>query len=152
MPLQFEATATTVVAPEVVFRHLAVAEAWNEWGSFPTRARREKAGDERPNGVGAIRRIPPAREQVVEYDPPHRYAYIALAGLPLRDYRAEVTLEPQGLGTGIRWKGSFEPLIPGTGGLARFVMSRMLDSFARRIARHSEKCEPGCPARLPDAI
>ncbi|WP_067491471.1 SRPBCC family protein [Actinomadura hibisca] len=152
MPLHVEATATSIAAPEVIFKHLAVAEAWNEWAGLPTRARREKAGDERPNGVGAVRKIPPARERVVVYDPPHRYGYVAVAGLPLRDYRAEVTLEPQGLGTGIRWQGSFEPLIPGTGGLAKFLMRRMLESFARRIVQHAEKCEPGCPARLPDAI
>ena len=150
MPYEIEATAVSTAPAEVIFKHLAVAEAWGEWGSFPTKATRERAGDKAPNGVGAIRKIPPAREQVVEYDPPKHYAYIALSGLPLRHYRADVTLEPKGDNTLIRWRAEFEPKIPGTGPVIRLFLSRMLVSFSRRVARHSERCEPGCPARLPD--
>ncbi|WP_067831728.1 SRPBCC family protein [Actinomadura kijaniata] len=152
MPYEIEATAASTAAPEVVFKHLAVAEAWSEWGSFPTRARRERAGDEHPNGVGAVRRIPPARERVVLYEPPRRYGYVALSGLPVREYRAEVTLTPHGLGTQITWRGAFEPLVPGTAGLVRVFLGRLLRSFARRVAYHAEHCEPGCPARLPDVV
>ncbi|MFI0447680.1 SRPBCC family protein [Actinomadura sp. 6N118] len=150
MPYEIETTATSSASAEVIFKHLAVAEAWGEWGNFPTRARRERAGDETPNGVGAIRKIPPAREEVVAYDPPRHYAYVILTGMPVREYRSDVTLEPQGLNTVIRWKARFEPVIPGSGPVIRLFLSRMLASFARRVARHSERCEPGCPTRLPD--
>jgi hypothetical protein len=150
MPYEIEATAISTAPAEVIFKHLAVAEAWGQWGSFPTKTTRERAGDEVPNGVGAIRKIPPAREQVVDYDPPRHYAYTALSGLPLRHYRADVTLEPKGDSTLIRWRGAFEPKIPGSGPLFRAFLHWMLGSFARRVARHAERCEPGCPARLPD--
>ncbi|MBW8486958.1 SRPBCC family protein [Actinomadura parmotrematis] len=146
MPHHVQATAVVPGSPEMVFRHLAVAEAWNVWGRLPTRARRERAGDTDPDGVGAIRRIFPAREQVVAYEPPVRYSYVALAGLPVRDYRADVELEPRGDATLLTWRGRFEPRIPGTGGALTFFLNRMLHSFATGIARHAERCGPGCPA------
>ncbi|WP_018653662.1 SRPBCC family protein [Actinomadura flavalba] len=152
MPLTFETTAITTAPAEQIFKHLAVAEAWNEWGPFPTRSRRERAGAERLNGVGAIRKIPPAREEVVAYEPSSHYAYIALSGLPVRSYRADVRLEPRAGNTQIRWSAEFEPRFPGTGALTRFAVRALLTSLARRLARHVERCEPGCPARLPDVV
>lgn len=151
-PYTVGAVATSRADAEMIFKHLVVAEAWGEWGSFPSRARRERAGDRSPNGVGAIRAIPPAREQVVEYDPPHRYAYVALSGLPLKEYRAEVNLEPRGPETVIRWDAVFEPRYAGTGPLMRRFLDRMLASFCRRVAEHCEHCEPGCAARLPNVL
>ncbi|MQY07469.1 SRPBCC family protein [Actinomadura macrotermitis] len=148
MPYRVQATATVRGSAEAIFNHIAVAEAWNVWGRFPTRAHRERDGAPEPNGVGAVRRIFPARERVVAYEPSTRYSYVALAGLPLRRYRADVTLEPRGEGTRVEWSGSFEPLVPGTGPLAKVVMGRMLGSFTSGLARHMERCEPGCPGRL----
>ncbi|MBX6765566.1 MAG: SRPBCC family protein [Actinomadura rubrobrunea] len=151
MPYEIEVTATCTASREAVFKHLSVAEAWNEWARLPTRARRESEGAEVPNGVGAVRRIPPVREKVVVHDPPRHYAYVGVSGLPLRDYRSDVTLEPHGVYTLVRWRAAFEPKIPGTGPIARFVVRLLITSFARRLAWHSQHCEPGCPARLPTA-
>jgi hypothetical protein len=151
-PYTIGATATSRADAEVIFKHLAVAEAWSQWGAFPSRSRRERAGAPTANGVGAIRAIPPAREQVVEYDPPRHYAYIAVSGLPLKEYRADVTLVPRGLDTLIRWDATFEPKYAGTGPVIRMFLDRMVRSFARRVAHHSEHCEPGCPARLPNVL
>ena len=147
MPYSIEINTTSAAPPEVLFEHLAVAEAWGVWARFPVKPVRERAGDSAPNGEGAIRRIWPAREQVVAYDPPGHYSYIALSGLPIKDYRADVTFaaQPDG-GTALRWQGRFEPRIPGTGPLIRLFLTRMLGGFARGVARHSERCEPGCPA------
>jgi hypothetical protein len=148
MPYSIEIAATSAAPPEVVFEHLAVAEAWGVWARFPAKPVREREGETTPNGEGAIRRIWPAREQVVAYDPPGHYSYIALSGLPIKDYRADVTFTPQpgGGGTAIRWQGRFEPKIPGSGPLIRLFLVQMLGRFARGVARHSERCEPGCPA------
>ncbi|MCW2889641.1 MAG: hypothetical protein QOE54_6899 [Streptosporangiaceae bacterium] len=147
MPYSIEINTTSAAPPEVLFEHLAVAEAWGVWARFPVKPVREREGDSDPNGEGAIRRIWPAREQVVAYDPPGHYSYIALSGLPIKDYRADVTFAPgTGGGTALRWQGRFEPKIPGTGPLIRLFLTRMLGGFARGVARHSERCEPGCPA------
>ncbi|WP_131739407.1 SRPBCC family protein [Actinomadura roseirufa] len=149
MPQQIEATATSFAAPEVIFKHLCVVEAWGEWGRFLRRARRERPGDEHPNGVGAVRLLPPRREEVVVYDPPRHYGYVVLAGPPPRGYRVDVTLEACGTDTLIRWRGAFDPGLPGSGTVTAAMLRRRLAAYARRVARHSERCEPGCPARLP---
>ncbi|MEU4827625.1 SRPBCC family protein [Actinomadura sp. NPDC023710] len=151
MPREIEATATSAAAPEVIFKHLCVPEAWDEWGGFWTRARRESAGQEHPNGLGAVRYIRSWREEVVAWDPPRHYGYIALAGRPERRLRADITLEPHFAGTLIRWRGEVDGF-PGTGPLTSAVLRRRLDTYAHRVARHSERCEPGCPARLPGAL
>ncbi|MCP9977883.1 hypothetical protein [Actinomadura madurae] len=56
-----QATATTTAAPEDLFRHLAVPEAWGAWGRFPTPARQARKGDTTTYGVGTVKKIwPPA--------------------------------------------------------------------------------------------
>lgn len=151
-PYTIGATAASRADAEFIFKHLAVADAWNEWGAFPSRARLEKAGSPTLHGVGAIRAIPPARERVVAYDPPSHYAYVLVSGLPVKEYRADVTLVERGMDTLVRWEGTFEPRYAGTGPLVQALLNRMLRSFTRRIAHHSERCEPGCPARLPNVL
>ncbi|MFC4910668.1 SRPBCC family protein [Actinomadura gamaensis] len=145
---RFAATATAAAPPELVFQHLAVAEAWNAWGWFPFPARRVRDGDEEPDGDGAVRRVFPARERVVAFERPDHYAYVAVSGLPIRHYRADVRLVPSGGNTVIRWGAEIVPLIPGTGAFTAAVLRRMLDDFARRVARHCERCPSGCPGHL----
>lgn len=38
-----------------------------------------------------------------------------LGGMPIRDYRAEIDLEPEGDGTTLRWRSTFSPIVPGIG-------------------------------------
>jgi hypothetical protein len=151
MPREIEATATSSAAPDVIFKHLCVPEAWGEWGGLWTRARRESAGAEHPNGIGAVLYVRSWREEVVAWDPPRHYGYIALAGPPSRSLRADITLEPHFAGTLIRWRGEVDGF-RGSGPFTRAVLRRRLADYARRVARHAERCEPGCPARLPGAI
>ncbi|MCP2335524.1 SRPBCC family protein [Actinomadura rupiterrae] len=145
---RFAATATAAAPPELVFQHLAVAEAWNAWGWFPTRSRRVRDGEKEPDGVGAVRQILPARERVVAFERATHYAYVAESGLPIRHYRADVRLAASGGNTVIRWGAEIVPLIPGTGAFTAALLHRMLADFARRIARHCEHCPSGCPGHL----
>ncbi|MFC5180300.1 SRPBCC family protein [Actinomadura harenae] len=145
---RFAATATSAAPPELLFQHVAVAEAWNAWGWFPFASRRVRPGEKEADGVGAVRRIGPAKERIVVFERPGHYAYVAEAGLPIRHYRADVRLVPSGDNTVIRWSAEIVPLIPGTGALTAALLHRMLDDFARRVARHCEHCEPGCPGHL----
>ncbi|WP_131742343.1 SRPBCC family protein [Actinomadura roseirufa] len=148
MPYEIEATATTTATPENLFRHLIVPEAWGAWGRFPMPARQVRLGDTTTYGVGTVKRIWPAREQTVACDPHRHFAYIALAGLPVRRYRSDVHLEAAGDGTRIRWQARFEPLVPGTGPLLRGALRLMLVAFIRWLPGHAEHCHGPCPARL----
>lgn len=147
MPYEIEATATTSAAPEVLFRHLAVPEAWGAWGKFPTPARQVRKGDTTTYGVGCVKQIWPAKEQTVAFEPYSHFGYIALTGLPVRRYRSDIRLAEHETGTDLVWRSTFEPLIPGTGPLLRFFLRLMLKMFVRWLPDHAEDCPPGCPAR-----
>ena len=78
---------------------LADATRWQDWaGSMITVSEWEREGDPAPGGVGAVRKLgrPPAfaREQILEYDPPHHLAYTIVAGIPVRGYHADIDLVP----------------------------------------------------------
>jgi uncharacterized protein YndB with AHSA1/START domain len=153
MTYTVDVNATSAAPAEAIFYHLARADTWAAWAPIPkpVRAVRARAGEDAdPDGVGAVRRIGPIREEVVAYDPPRLYAYTMLAGFPIKDYRADVTFdEPGDGGTAIRWRGRFEPKIPGTGALTRSFLTVLLGRLARDVARHCERCGPGCPAYRP---
>ncbi|MEO5878212.1 MAG: SRPBCC family protein [Streptosporangiaceae bacterium] len=144
MPYKVEATASTTASPELVFDHLAKAEAWGVWGKFPGKAVQEREAAPDRGGVGSIRRIWPAREETVVHDRPHAYSYVLLSGVPLRDYRADVTLTPEGGGTRIHWASSFDSRIPGSGPVIHLFMKSLIRSLASNLARHTAHCPEGC--------
>lgn len=103
-----------------------------------------KPGDAR--GVGELRVFRTGflalLEEVVEVAPDRRVSYVVHRGLPFRNYRADVDLEPiEGGGTSIRWRCSFYPKIRGTGWLLRGFMRYVLSSIARALASNAERLE-----------
>jgi hypothetical protein len=124
-----------------VFAVVSDARRWHEW-TFVPRSELEREGEPAPDGVGAMRKLGRApfisREEVVAYEPPRRYGYVLRSGLPVRSYRAEVLLEPDGTGTAITWTGHVEPL-PATGPAMGWFLGRMLQGFATNAARHAER-------------
>jgi Polyketide cyclase / dehydrase and lipid transport len=151
MQYAVDVTATSSAPPEVLFEHVAVAEAWSVWTGLRAKATRIRPGIGTSNGIGSIRRVGLAREETVAYDPPKHYAYRLLAGLPVDDYRADITFEPREEGgTTVRWQARFTARIPGTGALIRAFMTRMLGRFAQGLATHAERCHPNCPAHRPE--
>lgn len=142
-----DVTAVSRAPAEVLFRHVAVAGAWSVWSGLPVAAVRERPGVGIGDGVGAVRRMGPAREETVIYDPPRHIAYRMLAGPPMDGYRADVTFEPRkDGGTTVRWQARFAARVPGTGMLLQAAMSRVLSRFARNLTAHAEACGRGCPA------
>ena len=147
MRQSFEVEATSAAAPEAVFAVLADGSRWKDWaGPLVRRSMWEREGSPAPGGVGAIRKLgaPPVfgREEIVEYDPPRRLSYVMLSGQPVRDYRADVDLEPAGDGTHITWRSSFKPLLPGTGPLMRRYLAAIVGGFARRLAAYAAERTP----------
>jgi hypothetical protein len=102
-----------------------------------------RPGAPEPDGVGALRGfgIGPAggsKEEVVAFDPPRHLGYIAVSGLPVRRYRADVDLEADGGGTAVTWRGSFDELVPGTGAVLRVILKKMNGGFAVRVCRYAD--------------
>jgi uncharacterized protein YndB with AHSA1/START domain len=137
---RIEVYAHSPAPPAAVWRWLADARSWSTWGRFPGAAL-EREGSPPPDGVGAIRRMgrPPlvSREEVLEFDPPRRLAYTLRSGLPVRDYRADVDLIPDGEGTLIAWRSRFEPKYAGTGTLLALFVRAVLTDTARRLASYA---------------
>src|SRR5215831_4397687 len=107
----FKVEATSSAAPEAVFALLADGAGWSRWaGPLIRRSAWDREGRPPPGGVGAVRKLgaPPiySREEIVEYDPPRHLAYTILSGQPVREYRADVRLRPDGAGTRIEWGAS----------------------------------------------
>ena len=133
-----EARATTTAPPEAVYALLRDGATWPEWsplGSFQL----ERPGEQEPEGVGAIRvfrtgRVT-GREQIVELVPDRRLSYVLLSGLAIRDYRADVDLEPGGEGTVVHWRAAFLAKVPGSGGAYRRGLARFLQNDGGRPGR-----------------
>lgn len=141
---EFSAEATSSASPAEVFELLADAPRWTTWaGPLIREASWDREGDPPPGGVGAVRRLGAkpfyAREEIVVYEPPRRLSYTILSGQPARNYRADVDLTPTDGGTHIRWAGSFEPKIPGTGLAMRWYLRLIIAGFTRRLARYAER-------------
>lgn len=135
----------TADAPaDTVFDLLADADGWSSWAPFARSELEQAAPGDDPRGVGAVRRFRApfrrtfTRERVVGYEPPRRFAYTLLSGLPLEDYLAEVTLTPGERGTAITWHSTFRPRIRGTGWFYRWLLQRFIAALARRLAATAE--------------
>ncbi len=131
---------------ETVWRLLSSVAAWPTWSRHKL-ARLEREGSPTPDGLGAIRvlGVNPAkpakvnREEVVAFDAPNHFGYLLLSGMPLDDYRADVTLTSiPGGGTRITWESRF-----GTHGVTgwlwvlvvRWVVKRWSADLARGADR-----------------
>jgi len=144
VPASYEVSARSSAAPETVFALLADGASWSRWaGPMVVRSWWEREGSPAPGGVGAIRRLglgkASSREEIVEYDAPRHLAYTWLTKFPVRDYRADVRVEPDGSGTRIVWTGSFRAAFPGGGAVMRRLLGATVGGFAKRLAAEAER-------------
>jgi hypothetical protein len=128
---------------DAVWDLLARAESWAEW-SFVRSAELEREGDPAPYGVGAIKRLGgggrSSREEIVAFEPPTHLGYVILSGLPVRDYRSDVTLsELAGGRTRIHGRSRFETSHAATGWFWQAFVALTLRTFARQLAKAAAK-------------
>jgi uncharacterized protein YndB with AHSA1/START domain len=140
----YEVTAHSSAPPEKVFALLADSAGWSDWaGPMVVRSWWEREGSPAPGGVGAIRRLglgkASSREEIVEYDAPRHLAYTWLTKFPVRDYRADVHVQPDASGTRIVWTGSFRPALPGAGPVMRRLLGVTVGGFAKRLAAEAAR-------------
>ena len=130
-------------SPDQVFALLADVTQWTAWGPFDRAELEQPAPGDDPNGLGSVRRLqatgaPASHERVIAYEPGRRFGYELLAGLPLRDYQANVTLEPLPDGTRITWHSEFRPKVPGTGWFYRSVLQAFIARATGGLAKAAE--------------
>ena len=135
--------AHSAASPEAVFAVLADAPTWHEWAGLAVPRSSWEAGTP-AGGVGAVRRLGfgplSSREEIVQYDPPHRLAYVLRSGEGLHHYRASVDLQaqPDG-GTHIVWSGTVDPSVPGLAAPLIMIFKGLVAGFATRLARRAEQ-------------
>ena len=115
--LEVSAERTAQATPEAVWALVSDATRYPEWGPWRA-ARYRRSGDTSPRGPGAVYwlqssrryflRYPVSVEKILEVEEGRFLAYTVIGGIPVRNYRAEVTLTPTADGTHIRWAASFD--------------------------------------------
>jgi Polyketide cyclase / dehydrase and lipid transport len=146
-PQRIDVRATSTATPGTVYRLLRDGSTWPDWTPIES-FELEREGEDEREGIGAIRifrrgRVT-GRDEVTGYVRDRRFCYRHVSGLPVRDYHADIDLGPTADGgTGIRWRASFRPTIPGTGWLYRLGIGRMLRQSAQGLAAHAVQREHG---------
>ncbi len=111
----FTLVRTAAAPAEVVFDVLTDHRGYPSYTPI-RKATLEREGTPEPNGVGAIRRLhvlgPPLREEVFEFERPHRLSYRLLSGAPMRDHVGTVVLTPYGEGTQVVYTIDTTPTLP----------------------------------------
>ena len=140
-----DATVRAQAPREVVWAVIADARSWQEWGGWD-RTELEREGEPAPDGFGAIRRIVrgpvTVRERVDVWQPPSRFGYELLSGLPVREYHSVVTLTPSGADgrcTNLHWESRFDARVRLLEAPMRAFVQATLNDVARRVAREAER-------------
>lgn len=135
-----QAMARSAASPNLLYRLLVDPASWPRWSGMDA-VELERPGTEEPAGVGSVRTLSRGRtrgrDEVVALVADTLFSYVHLEGLPVRDYRGDVALEPDGEGTRIIWQVSFRPRYPGTGWFWRLVIGRLLRRMATGLADHA---------------
>jgi carbon monoxide dehydrogenase subunit G len=69
-------------------------------------------------------------ERILEIEDGRRMAYTVVRGIPVRNYRAEVSLTPSGAGTHVRWSADWDRTL-----LGRIVRRRLSSAYAEVVSR-----------------
>jgi uncharacterized protein YndB with AHSA1/START domain len=128
--------------PETVFEVLTDHRRYPEITPL-RKAALEREGEPAPNGLGAIRVLtvagPPMREEVIAYEPPSRFAYKLLSGLPFRDHVGTVELSPLDGGTQMIYAVRTTPTVPLGAFVAMAVLKQAIKGLIAGVAKESEK-------------
>ena len=143
-----EASAQSRAPREAVWAVLEDLPKWKYWGPWEMSAV-ESEGSPDPHGEGTIRVMrseerkmgskPTLRERVNVFEPPVRFGYTVLSGMPVEDYQATITLTEAGEGTEIVWHIEFDGKVPGSGALIRSVLAPFVADTTVRLAREAEQ-------------
>ena len=128
--LRVEAEGITSADPEAVWSLVADANGYPSWGPWNDGGYQPAA--EGPSRKGSVQWFRYGRhttvEEILEVDEPRRLVYTVLRGMPVRNYRAEVTLTPAApKGTSVRWTATWDGTFMGR------MVHRRLQQIYRQV-------------------
>jgi uncharacterized protein YndB with AHSA1/START domain len=144
--LQVEAEQIAAAAPEDVWALVSDATTYPHWGPWSEVGYRSP-GHASPRGPGAVywlrasRRYglirPVSVEKILDAEEGRRLSYTVIGGLPVRNYRAEITLTPAAGGTKIRWAASFDQTLAGR--LVHRALRKLYPQVVASLAAAAER-------------
>ena len=144
--LHVEAEQIAAAASDDVWALVSDHMTYPRWGPWSEAGYRSE-GDASPHGPGAVywlrssRRYglvrPVSVERVLEIQEGRRLAYTVIGGIPVRNYRAEITLTPAADGTQIRWAASFDQTLAGR--LVHRALQRAYPQIVASLAAAAER-------------
>ena len=144
--LHVEAEQTTRAAPEFVWALVSDVMTYPRWGPW-REAGYQRPGDTSPRGTGAEYWLrsshryglsyPVSVERVLDAEQGRHLAYAVIGGIPVRNYRADITLEPAAGGTRIRWAASWDRTMSGR--LVHRSLRKLYPQIVASLAAAAEK-------------
>lgn len=131
-------------APAAVFPYFAEHETFGAMAGGPVMAKlkfirrvKDSSDPKRPDGEGSVRRIgygPIAFEETVRTSQPGKLIeYYISKGSPLKNHFGRIEFHAEGKGTRVDYVITFEPKVPGTGGVLKGVLKGMISPAFGRI-------------------
>jgi hypothetical protein len=132
--------------PAQVFPYFANHATFGAMAGGPVAAklkfiRRIRLGEnlKQPDGVGSVRRIgygPLGFEETVRTSEPGKLIeYFISKGSPLKNHFGRIEFHADGKGTRVDYTITFEPKVPGTGGVLKGVLNSMIAPAFGRIRK-----------------
>jgi uncharacterized protein YndB with AHSA1/START domain len=143
--LSVRAEATTRATPETLWTLLADATSYAQWGPW------NDSGWEHPNAKGrdARRYLRYGRtttvERILDLEQNRRLVYNVERGIPVRNYRAEVTLTPTADGTRVAWSAEWDKTLLGR------VVQRKLRTLYPEVMTRLVAAAEAADASMPTA-
>jgi uncharacterized protein YndB with AHSA1/START domain len=142
--LHVEADGTADASVENVWALVADANTYAAWGPWDEGGY-ESAGTDGAQGVGAVRWFRAGRtrtvEKILEMEEPRRLVYTVMKGVPVRNYRAEVTLTATASGTQVTWTATWDKTLGGRlvhRALAKFYPEMMVGLVSAAERRQAQ--------------
>lgn len=138
-----EESLHTTATPERMWDVLTTHEQMPAWFRPVRKVVLDPPGTDDRNGLGAVRHIhalgPVVVEEVIEWEPPHRYVYTLLRGAPIRNHRGEVTVDATPKGAIATWTIQCEPVIPGSGIVLRPALRQLARVLLTSAVAYAER-------------
>ncbi|MDQ0377826.1 SRPBCC family protein [Amycolatopsis thermophila] len=139
----FEVTRTSSAPPAALFRLETDGARWSEWAKPLVVVSRWDRWADPVGGVGAIRAVGAwpllMREETLEYEQDRRHVYTFAEPAMVRGYRGEVLFEPEGTGTRLTWRGSFQEKVPGSGPVVLAGLRTAIRFLSARLVKAAER-------------
>lgn len=150
--LQVEAEGTTSASPGAVWALVADANSYPHWGPWSEGGYRPSAAG--PSRNGSVQWFRYGRtvsvEKILEIEEPRRLAYAVIDGLPVKNYRAELTLRPTlSGGTAVRWVAAWDSTFLGK--LARNKLQKVYLEVVKALIAAADRSCPQTSELHPDS-